>query len=112
MGDCAGSQLYEISCADSWGRSVAADVRDKYAHGRKVAIVGHSLGGHAAIVAAQYVDNIAAFVALHPAYEISSSIGPKISGPILFTTGTEDDGTYGGITLASRSQWMYKSATS
>merc|ERR1712176_205344 len=50
--DNAGSNLCQIAHADHWGKSVAAGVRDSYAKGRKVALVGHSLGGHAAIVAA------------------------------------------------------------
>merc|ERR1712007_327927 len=105
MGDCMGSYAYEISCADYWGKHVAIDVQKHFLAGRKLVVVGHSLGGHSAVIAAQHVTGVTAFVALHPAWELSSNIGPSIRGPILFTTGTADDGVYAGLTLPSKAKW-------
>lgn len=84
-----------ITRAAVWGKDVAAAVRD-WAGTRLVAVVGHSMGGGAAMAAAKFTPGLAAFVAMHPAPILSGVSWAKVRGPILFTTGTYDDGTFGG----------------
>jgi len=99
--------------AGTWGTEVAAEVRD-WAGTRPVGIVGHSMGGGAAMAAAKSVPGLAAFVAMHPAPIVSGIGWQKVRGPILFTTGTSDDGTIGGnkigATAPSRALDSYNDA--
>jgi len=96
--DCDGTEA--LGCAASWGKNVAAAVRD-WAGTRPVAAVGHSMGGGAVMSAAKFTPGIAAFVAMHPAPIVSGVSWATVRGPILFTTGTYDDGTFGGTTLGA-----------
>jgi len=84
-----------LGCAASWGKDVSAAVI-QWAGVRPVAVVGHSMGGGAVMAAAKFTPGIAAFVAMHPAPIVSGVSWAKVRGPILFTTGTYDDGTFGG----------------
>jgi len=96
--DCNGVDA--IGCAAHWGKDVAAAVRD-WAGTRPVGIVGHSMGGGAAMAAAKFTPGLAAYVAMHPAPIVSGAAWAKVKGPIMFTTGTYDDGTIGGRTLGA-----------
>jgi pimeloyl-ACP methyl ester carboxylesterase len=98
-----------VTKAADWGTSVAGAVRD-WAAGRKVAIVGHSMGGSAAMAAAKFTPGLAAFVAMHPAPMLSGSSWIKANGPILFTTGTTDDGNIAGATLPKTALDSYNAA--
>lgn len=98
-----------LARAADWGREVAAEVRD-WAGNRPVAIIGHSMGGGAAMAAAKFTPGIAAFVAMHPAPIVSGVGWAKVRGPILFTTGTYDDGTFGGTTSPARALSAYNDA--
>jgi len=89
-----------LSRAATWGREVAAEVRD-WAGDRPVGIIGHSMGGGAVMAAAKFVPGISAFVSMHPATIVSGIGWAKVRGPILFTTGTWDDGTIGGSSLGA-----------
>lgn len=84
------NDIGSFATAAAWGNSVAAAVRD-WAAGRSVAIVGHSMGGAAAMAAAESTPGLAAFVAMHAAPVLSGLSLNKVHGPILFTTGTKDD---------------------
>jgi len=96
-----------------WGKSCAIAVRDFYAYGRPIAIIGHSMGGGAAMAAARYVPGLSAYVAMHPAPILSGNPLHKVSGPILFTTGTLDDGSFGGGLIgATAPMWSKRSYNS
>lgn len=109
--DCEGSNTYEIAYANHWGYTVARDVVNKYANGRPVAILGHSLGGAAAINAAKRVSGLAAHVIMHTAH-LSPEIFVSCEAPTLFTTGTADDGAILGFTLPKWTKDAYDEAKS
>lgn len=92
--DCDGVEA--IACAPSWGKDISAAVRD-WAGARSVGVIGHSLGGGAVMAAAKFTPGLAAYIAMHPAPIVSGVAWAKVTGPILFTTGTSDDGTVGGF---------------
>jgi len=87
--------------AAKWGREVTEAVRDWAGVNRPVGIIGHSMGGGAVMAAARHVLGISAFVSMHPATIVSGAGWNKVRGPILFTTGTWDDGTIGGNELGA-----------
>jgi dienelactone hydrolase len=97
--------------ASDWGTSIAAAVRD-WAYPRRVAIVGHSMGGAAAMAAARFTPGLTSFVAMHPAPILSGSSSVLVQGPILFTTGTTDDGNIGGATTPQAAMDAYTVALS
>lgn len=102
---------FAIFAAASWGNNVAAAVKDDWAGGRPMAIVGHSMGGAAAMAAARSTTGISAYVAMHPAPIISGNAFKKLQGPILFTTGTYDNGVFCGVTSPERAQEAYNKAS-
>lgn len=53
--------------------------------------------------AAKFTPGLAAYIAMHPAPIVSGVSWAKVRGPILFTTGTYDDGTVGGNTFGATS---------
>lgn len=99
--DCNGNVEMPL-CAPTWGKDVAAAARD-WAGNRPVGLLGHSSGGGSTMAAAKSIPGIAAFVAMHPAPVLSGLGWDKVKGPILFTTGTYDDGTFGGNTVGATS---------
>jgi pimeloyl-ACP methyl ester carboxylesterase len=105
--DC--TDVDALARAASWGQTVSAAIRD-WAAGRKVAIVGHSLGGSAAMAAAKFTPGLSAYIAMHPAPVISGIPWAKVNGPILFTTGTDDKGTFGGSTSPQQALNSYNNA--
>lgn len=96
--DCSGPTA--VTCAASWGKQAAWAVYS-WAGDRPMAVVGHSMGGGAAMSAAKFVPGLAAYIAMHPAPILSGVTWAKVSGPILFTTGTLDTGTVGGGTYGA-----------
>jgi dienelactone hydrolase len=100
-----------IAKASDWGTSIAAAVRD-WAYPRRVAIVGHSMGGGATMAAAKFTPGLSSFVALHPAPILSGSTVVPVQGPILFTTGTTDDGNIAGATTPQAALDSYNAALS
>jgi len=106
-GPVAISYPYEIANAAHWGTRAATDVVNTFAHGRRVAVLGHSMGGAAAIHAAQTVNGLVAHVAMHAA-NIDPDGFSWVRGPTLFTTGTADDGTFLGFTSPSWSKSWYQ----
>merc|ERR1719247_1396825 len=105
--DCNG--VGSLTRAATWGKEVSAAVRD-WAGMRKIAIIGHSMGGSAAMAAAKFTPGLSAYVAMHPAPILSGLSWAKVNGPILFTTGTLDDGTFLGSTSAADSLQAYNDA--
>merc|ERR1711920_1218459 len=79
----------------NWVQSTVAGVQKEFTKGRPLAVLGHSMGGGAAIAAARFDPGLAAYVAVHPA-----------TGPILFITGTLEVIDNVGFT----SQWTAKIA--
>jgi len=102
---------FAIFAASTWGPKVAAAVRDDWARGRPIAIMGHSMGGAAAMAAARFTQGISAYVAMHPAPIISGNAFKRLQGPILFTTGTYDNGVFCGVTSPKRAQESYSKAS-
>lgn len=90
-----------LAGAAKWGREVTEAVRNWAGINRPVGIIGHSMGGGAVMAAAKFVPGISAFVSMHPATIVSGIGWNKVRGPILFTTGTWDDGTIGGNKLGA-----------
>lgn len=105
--DCDG--VSALTCAATWGKDVAAEVRN-WAVGRPVAVVGHSLGGGAVMAAAKFTPGLDAFIAMHPAPVLSGASWSPVKGPILFTTGTADDGTFGGNAIGATSPNVARNA--
>jgi cephalosporin-C deacetylase-like acetyl esterase len=103
------NDLDAITQASDWGTTVSAAVRD-WAYPRKVAVVGHSMGGAAAMAAAKFTPGLSSFVAMHPAPILSGSTEMAVNGPILFTTGTTDDGNVAGATAPSTAMDSYNIA--
>jgi predicted esterase len=91
------NELGGLTQAPGWGTAVSAAVRD-WAYPRKIAVVGHSMGGAAAMAAAKWTPGLSSFVAMHPAPILSGDDRVAVKGPILFTTGTTDDGNVAGAT--------------
>jgi dienelactone hydrolase len=98
-----------LAKAATWGKDLSAAVRD-FAYGRKVAVVGHSLGGAAAMAAAKFTPGLSAYIAMHPAPIASGVPWAQVNGPILFTTGTYDDGTFADATAPDRALQSYNDA--
>jgi len=96
----------------NWVESTVAGVKNEFAKGRPVAVLGHSMGGGAAMAAARYEPGLAAYVAIHPAPILSGKpyalpgMAPAMTGPILFITGTLEVIDNVGFT----SQWTAKNA--
>lgn len=94
----------------SWVQSTVAGVQKEFTKGRPLAVLGHSMGGGAAIAAARFDPGLAAYVAVHPAPILSHRIYvdrvPPATGPILFITGTLEIIDNVGFT----SQWTAKIA--
>jgi dienelactone hydrolase len=105
--DCNGVDA--LARASEWGPAVASAVRD-WGAGRKVAVIGHSMGGSAAMAAAKFTPGLSAYVAMHPAPILSGISFAKVNGPILFTTGTADGGTFAGSTSPSQALNSYNAA--
>jgi pimeloyl-ACP methyl ester carboxylesterase len=103
------NDLDGITKAPDWGTSVSTAVRD-WAYPRRVAIVGHSMGGAAAMAAAKWTTGLTSFVAMHAAPILSGSSLVAVNGPILFTTGTTDDGNVAGATTPQTSLDSYNVA--
>lgn len=93
--DCEGPE--SLACAFTWGTDVSNAVV-AWSGERPVGVVGHSMGGGAAMAAAKYSYGVSAFIAMHPAPIFSALSTGKVRGPILFTTGTYDDGNLGATT--------------
>lgn len=109
--DSRGDPLSQAFNSEDWGIKVARDVRDQYANGRPMAILGHSLGGGAAIAASKEVPGLAAYIAMHPAtFANSGTIFDRATGPIMFTTGTDDDGVFLGLTNPERAKGAFMEA--
>jgi len=85
-------------------------VQKEFTKGRPLAVLGHSMGGGAAIAAARFDTGLAAYVAVHPAPILSHRVYidrvPPATGPILFITGTYEVMDNVGFT----SQWTAKIA--
>merc|ERR1711976_479826 len=94
----------------NWVQSTVAGVQKEFTKGRPLAVLGHSMGGGAAIAAARFDPGLAAYVAVHPAPILSHRIYidrvPPATGPILFITGTLEVIDNVGFT----SQWTAKMA--
>ena len=94
-----------------WVESTVAGVQKEFTKGRPLAVLGHSMGGGAAMAAARFDRGLEAYVAIHPAPILSGSPyslpwSPKLTGPILFITGTLEIIDNAGFT----SQWTAKRA--
>jgi len=75
-----------------WALQTAKDVREHFSD-RKIAVVGHSLGGAGAIFVAENstnAPNFSAYVSMHPAAMIAPQNIYKARGPFLITMGTND----------------------
>lgn len=105
----AGITLVEVMRAGGWGKSVVSTVINSFAGNRPISVVGHSLGGLAMCFVAKHFSGIKAFVAMHPSWNLFAG---GMKGPILFTTGTEDDGTWHSLTTPSRAWGLYNGGAS
>merc|ERR1719498_265824 len=94
----------------AWVQSTVAGVQKEFAKGRPLAVLGHSMGGGAAMAAARFDPGLAAYVAVHPAPILSrrgvDPAAPPVAGPILFITGTLEVIDNAGFT----SQWTARAA--
>jgi pimeloyl-ACP methyl ester carboxylesterase len=91
-----------------WVKSTVAGAK-QFAKERPMSVLGHSMGGGAAMAAARFEPDLSAYVAVHPAPILSGGNAPwspAMSGPILFITGTLEVIDNAGFT----SQWTARSA--